>query len=86
MAMNVALDTGCRTTGMSSFLDKAKTRDQLERIARHTAEVIDLGRDLRDDELCDVIALPDREGELAVVDEQDRAIRSGTQAINRSYP
>jgi 1-aminocyclopropane-1-carboxylate deaminase len=33
----------------SATLDQ--TRDQVARIARHTAELIDLGRDLRDDEI-----------------------------------
>lgn len=33
----------------SATLDK--TRDQVARIARHTAELIELGRDLRDDEI-----------------------------------
>ena len=39
-----------RVIGIDASATLAKTRDQLERIARHTAEVIDLGRDLRDDE------------------------------------
>jgi len=33
----------------SATLDK--TTDQVDRIARHTAELIELGRDLRDDEI-----------------------------------
>jgi 1-aminocyclopropane-1-carboxylate deaminase len=40
-----------RVIGIDASATLAKTRDQLERIARSTAEVIELGRDLRDDEL-----------------------------------
>jgi 1-aminocyclopropane-1-carboxylate deaminase len=40
-----------RVIGIDASATLEKTRAQLERIARHTAEVIDLGRDLRDDEL-----------------------------------
>jgi 1-aminocyclopropane-1-carboxylate deaminase len=40
-----------RVVGIDASATLEKTRDQLERIARHTAEVIELGRDLRDDEL-----------------------------------
>ena len=39
-----------RVIGIDASATLEKTRDQLERIARHTAEVIELGRDLRDDE------------------------------------
>jgi 1-aminocyclopropane-1-carboxylate deaminase len=39
-----------RVIGIDASAKLAKTRDQLERIARSTAEVIELGRDLRDDE------------------------------------
>ena len=39
-----------RVIGIDASATLAKTRAQLERIARHTAEVIELGRDLRDDE------------------------------------
>ena len=39
-----------RVVGIDASATLAKTRDQLERIARGTAEVIELGRDLRDDE------------------------------------
>ena len=39
-----------RVIGIDASATLDKTRDQLERIARHTAEVIELGRDLRDDE------------------------------------
>src|SRR5436190_11861876 len=39
-----------RVLGIDASATLAKTRDQLERIARSTAEVIELGRDLRDDE------------------------------------
>jgi 1-aminocyclopropane-1-carboxylate deaminase len=40
-----------RVIGIDASATLEKTRAQLERIARHTAEVIELGRDLRDDEL-----------------------------------
>ena len=40
-----------RVIGIDASATLEKTRTQLERIARHTAEVIELGRDLRDDEL-----------------------------------
>src|SRR6476660_5050852 len=39
-----------RVIGIDASATLEKTRAQLERIARHTAEVIELGRDLRDDE------------------------------------
>ncbi len=39
-----------RVIGIDASATLEKTRNQLERIARHTAEVIELGRDLRDDE------------------------------------
>ena len=39
-----------RIIGIDASATLDKTRAQLERIARHTAEVIELGRDLRDDE------------------------------------
>ena len=39
-----------RVIGVDASATLEKTRAQLERIARHTAEVIELGRDLRDDE------------------------------------
>ena len=39
-----------RIIGIDASATLEKTRAQLERIARHTAEVIELGRDLRDDE------------------------------------
>jgi 1-aminocyclopropane-1-carboxylate deaminase len=40
-----------RIIGIDASATLERTRAQLERIARHTAEVIELGRDLRDDEL-----------------------------------
>ena len=40
-----------RVLGIDASATLEKTRDQVERIARHTAELIDLGRDLRDDEI-----------------------------------
>ena len=39
-----------RVIGIDASATLDRTRAQLERIARHTAEVIELGRDLRDDE------------------------------------
>ena len=39
----------CSASTLSATLEK--TRDQVARIARHTAELIELGRDLRDDEI-----------------------------------
>jgi 1-aminocyclopropane-1-carboxylate deaminase len=39
-----------RVIGIDASATLDATRAQLERIARHTAEVIELGRDLRDDE------------------------------------
>lgn len=39
-----------RVIGIDGSATLEKTRMQLERIARHTAELIDLGRDLREDE------------------------------------
>ena len=40
-----------RVIGIDASATIDKTRDQVARIARHTAELIELGRDLRDDEL-----------------------------------
>ena len=40
-----------RVIGIDASATLQQTRDQVERIARHTAELIDLGRDLRDDEI-----------------------------------
>jgi 1-aminocyclopropane-1-carboxylate deaminase len=40
-----------RVLGIDASATLEKTRDQVARIARHTAELIDLGRDLRDDEV-----------------------------------
>jgi 1-aminocyclopropane-1-carboxylate deaminase len=40
-----------RVLGIDASATLAKTRDQVARIARHTAELIGLGRDLRDDEI-----------------------------------
>lgn len=40
-----------RVFGIDASATIAKTRDQVARIARHTAELIELGRDLRDDEI-----------------------------------
>jgi 1-aminocyclopropane-1-carboxylate deaminase len=40
-----------RVLGIDASATLAKTRDQVARIARHTAELIELGRDIRDDEI-----------------------------------
>ncbi|MFT4214183.1 MAG: 1-aminocyclopropane-1-carboxylate deaminase [Microbacterium sp.] len=40
-----------RVIGIDASATLEKTRDQVTRIARHTAELIELGRDLRDDEI-----------------------------------
>ena len=40
-----------RVLGIDASATIDKTRDQVGRIARHTADLIDLGRDLRDDEV-----------------------------------
>lgn len=40
-----------RVLGIDASATPPKTRDQVARIARHTAELIELGRDLRDDEI-----------------------------------
>lgn len=49
-----------RIVGIDASATPAQTRAQLEHIARHTAQVIDLGRELRDDE---ITLLPDWAGE-----------------------
>ena len=40
-----------RVIGIDASATLEKTRDQVGRIARHTADLIELGRDLRDDEI-----------------------------------
>ena len=40
-----------RVLGIDASATLEKTRDQVTRIARHTAELIELGRELRDDEI-----------------------------------
>ena len=67
-----------RVIGIDASATMDKTRAQLERIARSTAEVIELGRDLRDDELT---LLPDWAGDLygIPVDSTMEAIRLGAQ-------
>ncbi len=40
-----------RVIGIDASATLDKTRAQVERIARHTADLVDLGRDLRDDEI-----------------------------------
>ncbi len=40
-----------RVLGIDASATLARTTDQVARIARHTAELIELGRDLRDDEI-----------------------------------
>jgi 1-aminocyclopropane-1-carboxylate deaminase len=67
-----------RVIGIDASATLDKTRAQLERIARHTAEVIELGRDLRDDELT---LLPDWAGDLygVPVDSTMEAMRLGAE-------
>jgi 1-aminocyclopropane-1-carboxylate deaminase len=50
-----------RVIGIDASATLEKTRDQVERIARHTASLIGLGRELRDDE---ITVLPGWAGEL----------------------
>jgi 1-aminocyclopropane-1-carboxylate deaminase len=67
-----------RVLGIDASATLAKTRDQVERIARHTAELIGLGRDLRDDE---IQVLEGWAGDLygIPVDSTMEAIRLGAQ-------
>jgi 1-aminocyclopropane-1-carboxylate deaminase len=67
-----------RVIGIDASATLEKTRAQLERIARRTAEVIELGRELRDDELT---LLPDWAGDLygIPVDSTMEAIRLGAE-------
>ena len=67
-----------RVIGIDASATLDTTRAQLERIARHTAEVIELGRDLRDDEFT---LLPDWAGELygVPVDSTMEAMRLGAE-------
>jgi 1-aminocyclopropane-1-carboxylate deaminase len=64
-----------RVIGIDGSARPAETREQVARIARHTAELIELGRDLREDE----ILLDDRyhAGTYGIPDEQTlEAIRT----------
>ena len=67
-----------RVIGIDASATIDKTRDQVARIARHTAELIELGRDLRDDE---ITVLEGWAGELygIPVDSTMEAIRLGAQ-------
>ena len=67
-----------RVIGIDASATIDKTRDQVARIARHTAELIELGRDLRDDELT---VLEGWAGDLygIPVDSTMEAIRLGAQ-------
>ncbi len=67
-----------RVLGIDASATIDKTRDQVGRIARHTAELIELGRDLRDDE---ITVLEGWAGDLYVipVDSTMEAIRLGAQ-------
>ncbi|MCB0910267.1 MAG: 1-aminocyclopropane-1-carboxylate deaminase [Propionibacteriaceae bacterium] len=67
-----------RVLGIDASATLEQTRDQVGRIARHTAELIELGRDLRDDEITvlegwagDAYGIP--------VDSTMEAIRLGAQ-------
>ena len=50
-----------RVIGIDASATLAKTTDQVARIARHTADLIELGREIRDDE---IEVLPDWAGDL----------------------
>jgi 1-aminocyclopropane-1-carboxylate deaminase len=67
-----------RVIGIDASATLAKTTDQVARIARHTAELIELGRDLRDDE---VTVLEGWAGELygVPVDSTMEAMALGAQ-------
>jgi 1-aminocyclopropane-1-carboxylate deaminase len=67
-----------RIIGIDASATLEQTRDQLERIARNTAELIELGRDLRDDE---VTLLGDWSGALygIPVDSTMEAMRLGAE-------
>ncbi len=67
-----------RVLGIDASATLQQTRDQVGRIARHTAELIELGRDLRDDE---IQVLEGWAGELygIPVDSTMEAIRLGAQ-------
>jgi 1-aminocyclopropane-1-carboxylate deaminase len=70
-----AQDSERRVIGIDGSARPAETRDQVARIARRTAELIELGRDLREDE----IVLDDRyhAGTYGIPDEQTlEAIRT----------
>ncbi|WP_294946613.1 1-aminocyclopropane-1-carboxylate deaminase [uncultured Microbacterium sp.] len=50
-ALEEATSVRRRVLGIDASATLQKTRDQVARIARHTAQLIELGRDLRDDEI-----------------------------------
>ena len=67
-----------RVIGIDASATLEQTRDQVGRIARHTSELIELGRDLRDDE---ITVLEGWAGELygVPVDSTMEAMRLGAQ-------
>jgi 1-aminocyclopropane-1-carboxylate deaminase len=67
-----------RVIGIDASATVEQTRDQVGRIARHTSELIELGRDLRDDE---ITVLEGWAGDLygVPVDSTMEAIRLGAQ-------
>ena len=67
-----------RIIGIDASATLEKTRNQVERIARHTAELIELGRDLREDE---ITVLEGWAGELygVPVDSTMAAMRLGAE-------
>ena len=69
-----------RVIGIDGSAKPAETREQVARIARYTAELIGLGRDLRDDE----IVLDDRyhAGTYGIPDER-RSRRCGSPPASR---
>ena len=70
-----------RVLGIDASATLDKTRAQVERIARHTADLIGLGRDLRDDEI-DV--LEGWAGDLYGIPVESTSRRSGSPAGSRA--
>ena len=71
-------DTPRRVIGIDASATLEKTREQVDRIARHTAELISLGRELREDE---ITILGDWSGDLygIPVDSTIEAIQTTAQ-------
>ena len=77
-ALEELTGVGRRVLGIDASATLDKTRDQVARIARHTAELIELGRELRDDE---ITVLEGWAGELygLPVDSTMEAMRLGAE-------